>query len=148
MATVPKGPGQPEVTGDLRDARDASAPGTYRDPESGKELEVSMGSGADALVRMGWQYVRPYGADSPTPPARDSIGHADEEPVLQPAPQDQPAVNPQPASVATPPVDDADQVEEQQDNAPGHKSEEVDGPPGVPAGDPEKLADETDKKKK
>lgn len=54
MSTVPKGPGQAEVTGDLRDARQPEKPGVYVDPASGKELEVSMPSAADALVRMGW----------------------------------------------------------------------------------------------
>ena len=54
MTTVPKGPGQQEVTGDLRDARNPEEPGTYVDPQSGKELTVTMPSGADALVRMGW----------------------------------------------------------------------------------------------
>jgi hypothetical protein len=57
MASVPKGPGQQEVTGDLRDARRPEEPGTYRDPQSGKELTVTMGAGADALVRMGWELV-------------------------------------------------------------------------------------------
>lgn len=41
-------------------------------------------------------------------------------------------------------LDDPDQVEQQQDNAMGHKSEVIDGPPGVPGGDPEDLADEAD----
>lgn len=54
MAKVAQGPGQQEVTGDLRDPREVSQPGTYTDPESGAELTVTMGSGADALVRMGW----------------------------------------------------------------------------------------------
>lgn len=35
----------------------ANIPGTYRDPESGAELEVKHPAGADALVRMGWEPV-------------------------------------------------------------------------------------------
>lgn len=55
MATVSRGPGQQEVTGDLTDPRNSARPGTYVDPQSGKELSVTMGAGADALVRMGWE---------------------------------------------------------------------------------------------
>jgi hypothetical protein len=36
---------------------DINLPGMYKDPESGKELEVTMYAGADALVRMGWVRV-------------------------------------------------------------------------------------------
>jgi hypothetical protein len=54
MATVAKGPGQQEVTGELKNARDSEPTGTYKDPQSGAELTVTMGAGADALVRMGW----------------------------------------------------------------------------------------------
>lgn len=57
MPTIPKGPGQPEVTGELKDGRAPEQPGTYRDPKSGAELTVTMPSGADALVRMGWELV-------------------------------------------------------------------------------------------
>lgn len=57
MATIAKGPGQSEVTGELKDGRAPEQPGTYRDPQSGKELTVTMGAGADALVRMGWVLV-------------------------------------------------------------------------------------------
>ncbi len=87
-------------------------PGSYRDPQSGAVLEVSMPAGADALVRMGWKKI----ATKETKPGKS----AKPEPTAK--------------------VDDADKVEEEQDNAPGHKSEDVDGKPGVPAGDPEKLA--------
>lgn len=51
---IPKGPGQQEVTGELKDARAPEPIGTYKDPQSGAELTVTMGAGADALVRMGW----------------------------------------------------------------------------------------------
>lgn len=40
--------GQEQNTGKINE------PGVYRDPESGKELEVSMEAAADALVRLGW----------------------------------------------------------------------------------------------
>lgn len=119
MANIPKGPGQAEVTGDLSDARSASTPGLYKDPESGAFNEVTQGAGADALVRMGWEYVGPVGSAQPKPAKAGT-----KAPV---------------GNVAQ--VDDADAVEDQQDNAPGHKSETVDGPPGVPDGDPEKLAE-------
>lgn len=170
MAVVPKGPGQEEVTGDLRDPRQPEAVGTYRDPESGAELEVTMGAGADALARMGWKHVAHLGADAPVPPNRSSVGDediqarvdaavqaalakkdagkADEAPATPEAPDtvSEPAANelndtnkdvekPQPTAA----VDDADQVEEQQDNAAGHKAEDIDGEPGVPAGPPEDL---------
>lgn len=58
MATIAKGPGQQEVTGDLHDGRQSEKPGTYQDPQSGKELTVVMSAGADALVRMGWKLVK------------------------------------------------------------------------------------------
>ncbi len=35
-------------------------PGTYKDPESGTELEVSTEPGADALARLGWKFVKEY----------------------------------------------------------------------------------------
>ena len=35
-------------------------PGTYKDPVSGAELEVSTEPGADALVRLGWEFVKEY----------------------------------------------------------------------------------------
>lgn len=143
MAAVPKGPGQSEVTGDLRDPRDAMPLGTWKDPESGAELEVTMGAGADALARMGWQHTRALGKDAPVPPARSAIGHPEPDTAPQAVPsasepQAQEASAPEPAAK----LDDADQVEDQQDNAAGHKQEGVDGAPGVPAGDPQDLADE------
>lgn len=107
----------------------ASAPqnegGTYRDPQSGAELTVTMPAGADALVRMGWRQV-PTNEDSPQAKAASKDVETDSQ-------------------VAK--VDDADAVEDQQDNAEGHKSETVDGPPGVPAGDPKKIAKKIAKKK-
>ena len=57
MDTIPKGPGQPEVTGMGKDARDPEPTGTYKDPVSGAEATVVMSAGADALVRMGWKLV-------------------------------------------------------------------------------------------
>lgn len=91
-------------------------PGTYRDPESGAELTVSMPAGADALARLKWEKVERKTETAKVPEGEST------------------------AEATSTPVDDADQVEEQQDNAPGHKSETTDGPAGVPAGDPEKLA--------
>lgn len=123
MATVPKGPGQTEVTGDLASPRSPSQPGLYRDPQSGAESEVTMPSGADALVRMGWELVDPNERKD----MNDNVAPENDAA----APQD-------------PKLDDADAVQDQQDNAPGHKSEVIDGPAGVPAGDPEKLADKAD----
>ena len=35
--------------------------GTYKDPQTGSELEVRMEVGADALVRLGWEFQ--YGLD-------------------------------------------------------------------------------------
>lgn len=55
MASVPKGPGQPEVTGDLRDAQQPNVPGTYKDPVSGAVVTTMAPAGADALVRMGFE---------------------------------------------------------------------------------------------
>lgn len=49
MAEVAKGPGQQENFLNL--------PGTYQDPQSGAMLHVTMPAGADALVRMGWEYI-------------------------------------------------------------------------------------------
>ena len=59
MSTIGKGPGQPESTGMGKDAREPEVIGTYKDPQSGKELTVNMPAGADALVRMGWILVKP-----------------------------------------------------------------------------------------
>jgi hypothetical protein len=75
MAKVAKGPGQAEVNGDLRDPRDSEHIGLYRDPASGAELEVTMPAGADALVRMGWEFVRPP-ADPTTPENRAKRANA------------------------------------------------------------------------
>jgi len=57
MSEVPQGPGQSEMTGAIKDRRLPQRPGLYRDPESGKELEVTHPSGADALHRLGWRLV-------------------------------------------------------------------------------------------
>lgn len=57
MATISKGPGQQETTGDIKDARDPEPTGTYKDPVSGKSLTVTHYAAADALVRMGWELV-------------------------------------------------------------------------------------------
>lgn len=56
--TIGKGPGQFELTGDLHDPSKPNEPGTYKDPESGAESTVTMGAGADALVRMGWTRIK------------------------------------------------------------------------------------------
>lgn len=127
---VQKGPGQPEVTGDLANPRDSNPLGTYKDPESGAELEVTMGAGADALARLKWDHVKHLDAPAKAVPEAETLDSEPEE-VAQPAPA--PDAN----------LDDADVVEDQQDNAAGHKVEGVDGAPGVPAGDPEELAEET-----
>lgn len=184
MATVPKGPGQTEVTGDLRDPRAPEPLGLWRDPESGAELEVTMGAGADALARLGWKHIRDLDAGE-TAKAEESTGFTQEQvdqmiadalakqgstasdlpTQSQQATDNKDTSNSAPTSVAEPaandlndtnlpvekpetpsPVDDADAVETEQDNAQGHKSETIDGAPGVPAGDPEDLADETAKK--
>jgi len=42
-------------------------------------------------------------------------------------------------------LDNPDEVVAAQDNAPGHKSEQIDGPPNVPGGDPKDLAKEEQK---
>lgn len=78
---IPKGPGQQEVNGELKNPRDANPPGTYRDPESGVELEVTMSAGADALARMGWKHIRELGTTPApsTPGPVDNTGESDEE---------------------------------------------------------------------
>lgn len=40
-----------------RNTNQYNPPGTYKDPESGVELSVTMDAGADALVRMGWKLI-------------------------------------------------------------------------------------------
>jgi len=46
-------------------------PGLYRDPQSGAELEVSMPAGADALVRMGWEFIAEYAEPASDKPANE-----------------------------------------------------------------------------
>ena len=41
-------------------------PGVYRDPKSGKTVEVTRGAAADALVHMEWERV-PAEAEKPKP---------------------------------------------------------------------------------
>lgn len=77
---IPKGPGQQEVNGELKNPRASNEAGTYRDPESGVELEVTMPAGADALARMGWKHVRDLGVPAPsTPGPVDNTGDDEEE---------------------------------------------------------------------
>lgn len=63
MAQVPQGPGQTET---IRGQASAT-PGTYKDPASGATETVSMGAGADALVRLGWQLVEEPSEKPQTP---------------------------------------------------------------------------------
>lgn len=57
--------------GDEQNTGRVNVPGTYKDPESGKELTVTMHAGADALVRLGWelQSEAPAVASAPEPDA-------------------------------------------------------------------------------
>ena len=52
--------------GSEQNSGDINLPGTYKDPVSGAELTVSMEAGADALVRLGWVYVKPSNDDKST----------------------------------------------------------------------------------
>ena len=54
QSTVPKGPGQAEVIGDLSNPQAPNQPGTYVDPVSGAEVTTLHPAGADAVVRMGF----------------------------------------------------------------------------------------------
>ncbi len=40
--------------GEEKNSGKINFPGTYRDPESGAKLTVTMEAGADALARLGW----------------------------------------------------------------------------------------------
>lgn len=54
MAEVPQGPGQQEtITG-----RGVNSTGWYKDPESGVIQHVSHPSAADALVKLGWNFLQ------------------------------------------------------------------------------------------
>lgn len=54
--------GQEENTGSI------NLPGTYKDPQSGKEVSVIHNAAADALARMGWvRQADPEGVEAPNP---------------------------------------------------------------------------------
>lgn len=54
--------GQEENTGNI------NLPGTYKDPQSGKELHVIHNAGADALARLGWvRQADAEGVEAPNP---------------------------------------------------------------------------------
>jgi hypothetical protein len=80
MAEVPKGPGQPEVTGALDKRQLPNMPGLYRDPVSKKYLHVVLPAGADALVRMGWVLVEEGQKLTPSMEAKLSNGTTPEPP--------------------------------------------------------------------
>jgi hypothetical protein len=151
---VPRGPGQAEVNGPIDNPRQPNDPGLYKDPASGAELEVTMHAGADALVRLGWKRIGDISPKTPASPERNSLGDREvalQQQAQQAAPSRQPAKpdssqegdlpeNPGPLPDTT---DDPDVVEEQQDNAAGHKVEGENDTPGVPAGDPKDLQKES-----
>lgn len=43
--------------GDEKNTGKVNKPGIYKDEESGAVLTVTMESGADALVRLGWKFI-------------------------------------------------------------------------------------------